>query len=101
MDLYLIRHGQSINNREDTHVDFPRLTDLGYEQAHLAGKALKGINLVKLYCSPMLRSVQTAQKVGSMINLDPVEQDEVWRLLAGREHLREMEADYENVLRYD
>jgi len=71
MDLYLIRHGQSINNREDTHVDFPRLTDLGYEQAHLAGKALKDINLVKLYCSPMLRSVQTAQKVGSMINLDP------------------------------
>ena len=71
MDLYLIRHGQSINNKGDNHVDFPELTDLGYKQAYLAGKALKDINPVKLYCSPMLRAVQTAQKIGSVINLDP------------------------------
>ena len=71
MDLYLIRHSQSINNKGDNHVDFPELTDLGYKQAYLAGKALKDINPVKLYCSPMLRAVQTAQKIGSVINLDP------------------------------
>ena len=71
MDLYLIRHGQSINNKGDNHVDFPELTDLGYKQAYLAGKALKDINPVKLYCSPMLRAVQTAQKIGSVINFDP------------------------------
>ena len=71
MDLYLIRHGQSTNNRGDNHVDFPSLTDLGCKQAYLAGKVLKDVNPVKLYCSPMLRAVQTAQKVGSEINLDP------------------------------
>ena len=71
MDLYLIRHGQSTSNRGDEPIDFPPLTDLGHTQAYLAGTALKDVNPVKLYCSPMLRAVQTAQKIGSVINLDP------------------------------
>ena len=37
MDLYLIHHGQSTNNREDNHVGFSKLTDLGYKQAYSAG----------------------------------------------------------------
>lgn len=71
MDLYLIRHGQSTSNRGDEPIDFPPLTDLGHTQAYLAGTALKDVNPVKLYCSPMRRAVQTAQKIGSVINLDP------------------------------
>ena len=70
MDLYLIHHGQSTNKREDNHVGFSKLTDLGYKQAYSTGQVLSNINLIKLYCNPMLRAVQTAQKIGDMINLD-------------------------------
>ena len=43
VELYLICQGQSTNNREDNHVDFPALMDLGYKQAYLAGTVLKDV----------------------------------------------------------
>ena len=71
MDLYLIRHGQSTSNRGDENVDFPPLTDFGHKQSCLAGTVLKNINPVKIYCSPMLRAIQTAKNIGNLINLAP------------------------------
>ena len=43
VELYLICHSQSTNNREDNHVDFPALMDLSYKQAYLAGTVLKDV----------------------------------------------------------
>ena len=72
MDMYLIRHGQSTSNRGDeSNIDFPPLTELGHKQARLAGAAIKNINPVKIYCSPMLRAIQTAKKIGDQVELVP------------------------------
>ncbi len=84
MELYLIRHGQSANNlREQVlaeHPDTtpaavaprmadPPLTDLGELQARQAGEALREEGVTKLYCGPMLRTLQTAQIVGAVLDL--------------------------------
>ena len=71
MELYLIRHGQSTNNRGDARVPDPPLTELGRQQADRAGRALKHLGITHLYCSAMLRAVQTATIVGEHLELAP------------------------------
>jgi 2,3-bisphosphoglycerate-dependent phosphoglycerate mutase len=104
MHLYIIRHAQSSNNAlpdERCRVHDPLLTGLGWRQAellaqHLAhgvsrepghpmttpgtvGNSPKGLQaagygITRLFCSPMWRSLQTAQVVGPALGLTP----EVW-----------------------
>jgi len=90
MELYIVRHAQSINNALANHWDRvcdPPLTELGRRQAeilahHLAtGKSpipweadRRGYGITRLYCSPMWRALQTAQPVGQALGLAP----EVW-----------------------
>jgi len=93
MQLYFIRHGQSENNLlwDQTGSDAgrssdPELTDVGRQQAaHLAaflaapGVAggnsvaashnLSGFHLTHLYCSPMLRAIETALPVARALGL--------------------------------
>ena len=86
MELYLIRHGQSANNLRKQalaeHLDTapaaaaprmadPPLTDLGELQARLAGESLRDEGITTLYCGPMLRTLQTAQIVGAVLDLSP------------------------------
>ncbi len=72
MELYLIRHGQSTNNRGDSpRLADPPLTELGKEQARQAGQSLKDEGIIRLYCSPMLRTLQTAQIIGDNLDLSP------------------------------
>ena len=72
MEFYLIRHGQATNNlRELPRPADPPLTDLGVEQAHRVGESLKAEGIARLYCSPMLRAVQTAQIISDIIDLAP------------------------------
>ena len=72
MELYLIRHGQSANNEGILpRVPDPPLTDIGVEQARWAGESLKGEGITRLYSSPMLRTLQTAQIISDIINLPP------------------------------
>lgn len=98
MELFIIRHAQSFNNaladQRDRVVD-PALTDLGLRQAqilatHLAretdfeagpseaepgnGGDLCGYCLTRLFCSPMLRALQTAGPIATALGLRP----EVW-----------------------
>ena len=65
--LYLIRHGQTIWNREGRkqgHGD-PPLTAVGREQARAAGrflaKSLIAENECKIFCSPLGRAISTAE----------------------------------------
>lgn len=102
MELYLIRHGQSANNALDLDDNYPysrgvdpSLTDLGKQQAeHLARYLTQGVDLetlvtmpltnrpelphgfgiTRIYASPMLRSLQTAQPLAKALGI-PVE---VW-----------------------
>jgi broad specificity phosphatase PhoE len=72
MELYLIRHGQSTNNRGDLpRVAEPPLTDLGKEQAQHTGKWLVAEGITTLYSSPMLRTLTTAQAIGDHLGLAP------------------------------
>jgi len=96
MELFIIRHGESANNTladlRDREVD-PPLTGLGKRQAqflaeHLATGATqdwvtgpafettgphlrRGFGITSLFCSPMYRSMQTAEPVGRALSLAP------------------------------
>ena len=91
MDFYLIRHGQSVNNASpDALEPDPALTNLGREQADQVGKALKEKGIHRIYCSPMLRALQTAEIIGRILSLPPHvyvglhEWDGIWEAGVGR-----------------
>jgi broad specificity phosphatase PhoE len=44
MDLYIVRHGQSVGNLGASDPD-PALTDLGHEQGRLTGLSLAGLEI--------------------------------------------------------
>lgn len=99
MELYIIRHGQSTNNvsmiydARDREAD-PPLTDLGQRQAqkvatYLASAdnfdhwverksedrhVIQGFGITRLYCSPMLRTLQTTLPISKALNMQP----DVW-----------------------
>ncbi len=100
MELYIIRHGQSQNNAlmENQHlrVEDPLLTEAGEQQAqHVARFLADTINLedlvrkpvddpargephpyqfTHLYCSPMIRTMQTIQPISETLGITP----EIW-----------------------
>lgn len=90
MEIYLIRHGQSTNNAGLAHVADPPLSHLGKQQAYHVGKALQREGISRLYCSPMLRALQTAEVIGGMLSLAPHiyiglhEWDGIWEESVGR-----------------
>ena len=63
MDLYIIRHGQSVMNFEKRHSGWSMLplTEKGIEDARRAGEKLKDIPFDRIYSSDLTRAVQTAQ----------------------------------------
>jgi broad specificity phosphatase PhoE len=89
MELYLIRHGQSLNNAMNEtlrqRVCDPPLTELGGQQARLAAERLRsldwarppswdsedGSRLTRLYTSPMLRALETAEAIRQATELTP------------------------------
>ena len=72
MELYLIRHGQSTNNEGKLpRIADPPLTDIGVKQARWVGESLKDEGITRLYCSPMLRTLQTTQMIRDSIDLPP------------------------------
>jgi broad specificity phosphatase PhoE len=102
LDIFIIRHAQSANNAlpdiRDREVD-PPLTELGQEQSKALAQHLKtttldrgagsgegitegnatyslraGYGITALYCSPMLRSLQTTLRVKEALGIAP----QVW-----------------------
>ncbi len=88
MILYLIRHGQSANNllaeqlkeRSGTYtfetymsqrVAEPPLTELGERQAKQLGAYGPQMAISRLYCSPMLRTMQTIKPLSDSLGCDP------------------------------
>src|SRR5690242_5572321 len=73
MRLYFIRHGESeanvqhiISNRGLKH----GLTGKGRQQVATCADTLKGLSIVKLYSSPLLRARQTAEILGKALGLE-------------------------------
>ncbi|MSS70081.1 MAG: histidine phosphatase family protein [Candidatus Latescibacteria bacterium] len=91
MELYLIRHGQSANNADEEtgkpRVCEPPLTEAGREQARRVAERLKALDwarvsydeagakrgqrLTRLYASPMLRTLETAEAIRQTTGLIP------------------------------
>jgi broad specificity phosphatase PhoE len=87
MELFLIRHGQSTNNALQDwtqRVDDPLLTDSGERQAErTAAHFSTGLHLPpplrsagrpfldQLYCSPMIRAMQTAHPISRALGIAP------------------------------
>ncbi len=68
--LTLMRHGQSIWNAENRFtgmIDIP-LTDIGRNEAHLAGKILHNMKFNMIYTSNLSRAIETAEIVKTTIN---------------------------------
>ncbi len=64
--VFLVRHGETEWSRSHRHTgrtDIP-LTDTGREQAERAGRALAGLDLSLVLCSPLGRAVDTARLAG-------------------------------------
>ncbi len=61
MRLYVVRHGESVNNAGFTPVPDPPLTPLGLAQADWLGACWRGEAFHGLICSPLWRTLQTAE----------------------------------------
>ena len=70
--IYLIRHGESVANKQGIYqgqsID-TGLTELGIKQARAAAKALTGLKFKTIYTSPLIRAKETAQMIGNQTGL--------------------------------
>jgi 2,3-bisphosphoglycerate-dependent phosphoglycerate mutase len=88
MELYLIRHGQSQNNAwgdSDRRVADPSLTEIGHDQAQRVADHVRNVDQLgvnpgqgygfdRLFCSAMLRTLQTTAPIARALGLPA----EVW-----------------------
>ena len=75
--VYLVRHGQTAWNKEEIfrgRTDVP-LDETGRKQAELAAEYFKGMDIHRIYSSPLSRAWETAQKIAELQNLrvEPLE----------------------------
>ncbi len=72
MKIYLIRHGQTTGDVEDRYGGAydDELTDKGRTQAHELANKLTDSNIQILFCSPMIRTKQTAEILKSKLDCE-------------------------------
>lgn len=63
MDVYLVRHAQSESNAGLTTYLDSGLTPLGRRQAELTGERLKHEGITRIFVSPLVRTLQTAEPI--------------------------------------
>lgn len=76
MNVYFVRHGQSIFNKKPRHQypDTP-LSEEGILQANLLGKRFKNITLDAIITSPFSRAKNTAQEIEKASNVSFIESE--------------------------
>ena len=75
MNLYIVRHGESTWNSQNKiqgNSD-PALSKLGVLQAKLLAKRFKRVKIDKIYSSPLLRALQTAQIISKTAKLKVIQ----------------------------
>lgn len=79
MKLYLVRHGESVANREGflagNRID-AELTEHGREQAQKTAKKLKGEHVNIIYASPLKRAIDTARIIAQELTIADIHIDE-------------------------
>lgn len=76
MELYLIRHAQSVNNAlaDEQRVEDPPLTEAGHKQAEFLAEWIVQAGLTRLISSPFRRALQTTEYIRRRTDLTP----EIW-----------------------
>ena len=69
VDLYIVRHGESLGNTGESHSVDPELSTLGHEQAERLARRLEKIHIDAIISSPFIRAVQTAEKTAKLKNM--------------------------------
>lgn len=92
MDIYLIRHGETIHNKSKVH-QYPTtpLSERGEQQAVKLAERLKAAKIDKIYASPLKRAQQTATIISeksdlSFTTLDDLREIKNPSLFEGRSH---------------
>ena len=64
MNIYFIRHGETVGNKSKIHQSpVTPLSRYGKQQAQILGRRLRSIKITRAYCSWLLRAKQTAKIV--------------------------------------
>ncbi|WP_158606931.1 histidine phosphatase family protein [Paenibacillus ginsengarvi] len=74
MELFLIRHGESVTNTSKTPLADGGLTERGRGQADAMAACMAASGITRLFSSPLMRAVETAQPLARQTQL-PIE---VW-----------------------
>ncbi len=74
MKWLFVRHGEIESNRKKVYAGWSeeQLTRKGRQQAIEAGKILLGSDIGSIYCSPLKRTVQTAEIIGRILTKKPI-----------------------------
>lgn len=86
MQLLLIRHAEPNNARAETGAADPPLTDTGRRQAARLPDALTPYNITRLFSSPQLRALQTAEPVAQHRQLEVEKVEDIAEYDYGHDH---------------
>jgi len=64
--IFIVRHGESIANRDDICGGDTDLTDTGIKQAETARRMLKGFKFDEVYSSDYIRAIDTAEIISGV-----------------------------------
>ncbi|MBC8389212.1 MAG: alpha-ribazole phosphatase [Actinobacteria bacterium] len=84
--LFLIRHGQTLWNREGRYqgeMDIG-LTRVGFKQARLAAKYLSKVDFSNIYSSPLRRAIDTANIINKTKNLKIIARENLKEINFGK-----------------
>lgn len=84
--LYLVRHGVTQLTAEDRFAGDigVELSEDGRRQAELLGERLRRENLAAAYCSPLSRTVETANIIATLCDVTPIAMDGLREIRHGR-----------------
>jgi len=85
MRWYFLRHGEIESNLKKVYAGWNEegLTPLGIRQATEAGYKLLNLGIEAIYCSPLRRTVETANIIGRIIGKKPICEDSFKELRLG------------------
>ncbi|RKN70146.1 histidine phosphatase family protein [Paenibacillus ginsengarvi] len=69
MELFIIRHGQSVGNTVKEDMPDCVLTELGHSQAETVAKCMEGAGLTHIVSSPLIRAIETARPLARQTGL--------------------------------
>lgn len=98
MNIYLIRHGAKED--DDKNMDTSNLTMEGRIQAKLVGKRLKEYGIQRIYCSTMVRALQTAEEINTYTQVEIMPRAGIKEMcmgdwdLKGKAYVEKVHAEY-------